>query len=116
MVKHTWALLLGAIVAEVAGTLSLRASQDHPGWLGMVVIGYVTAFFLLAQVIRAGMPIAVAYGTWGALGTALTAGIAAVIFGERLTAPIIGGIVLIIGGVLMIEFGSHSRTAEDLPS
>ena len=113
---HKWALLLGAIVAEVAGTLSLRASQDHPGWLGTVVIGYVTAFFLLAQVIRAGMPIAVAYGTWGALGTALTAGIAAVIFGEKLTAPIIGGIVLIIGGVLMIEFGSHSRAAEDLPT
>lgn len=113
---HKWALLLGAIIAEVAGTLSLRASQDHPGWLGMVVIGYITAFVLLARVIRAGMPIAVAYGIWGALGTALTAGIAAVIFGERLTAPIIAGIVLIIGGVLMVEFGSHPRTTEDVAS
>jgi len=113
---HKWALLLGAIVAEVAGTLSLRASQDHPGWLGLVVIGYVTAFFLLAKVMAAGMAIAVAYGIWGALGTALTAGIAAVIFGERLTAPVIAGIVLIIGGVLMVELGSHPRTTENVAS
>jgi small multidrug resistance pump len=82
----------------------------------MVVIGYVTAFYLLAKVMRAGMPIAVAYGIWGALGTALTAGIAVAIFGEKLTAPIIAGITLIIGGVLMVEFGSHPRTTEDVAS
>jgi small multidrug resistance pump len=38
------------------------------------------------------------------------------IFGERLTAPILAGIVLIIGGVLMVEFGSHPRTTEDVTS
>ena len=102
-----WALLLGAIIAEVAGTLSLRASQDHPAWLGMVVIGYITAFVLLAKVIRAGMPIAVAYGIWGASGTAATAVIASIIFGDPFTLPIVAGIGLIIAGVLMVEFGSH---------
>ena len=45
-----------------------------------------------------------------------TAGIAVAIFGEKLTAPIIAGIVLIIGGVLMVEFGSHPRTTEDVAS
>ncbi len=108
-----WALLLGAIATEVIGTLSLRGFQDHRGWLIVVVAGYVTSFFLLARVLRAGMPVGVAYGIWGALGTAATAVLAAVLFGDPFTTPIITGIALIIAGVLLVEFGSHpARRAE----
>ena len=83
-----WLLLCATIVAEVTGTLALRASQDHPIWLVLVVIGYSTAFAGLARVLQTGMPIGVAYGIWGAVGTALIAGIATVIFGDPLTVPI----------------------------
>ena len=65
-----WALLSAAITIEVAATLSLRASRDHWGWLVVVVAGYVGAFVLLTLVLRAGIPIGVTYGIWGALGTA----------------------------------------------
>ncbi|BBY42553.1 cation transporter [Mycolicibacterium celeriflavum] len=106
-----WALLGGAIVAEVAGTLSLRASQDHSVWLLAVVVGYVCAFVLLTMVLRAGIPVGVAYGIWGALGTAGTAVLAALLFGDPFTWPIVAGIGLIIAGVLLIELGSH-RAAE----
>ncbi|ULE32465.1 DMT family transporter [Mycobacterium sp. IDR2000157661] len=102
-----WALLLGAIATEVAATLSLRAAQDHSGWLLVVVTGYLGAFALLTMVLRAGIPIGVAYGIWGALGTAGTATLAAVIFGDPFTWPIVAGIALIIVGVLLIELGSH---------
>ena len=102
-----WAFLCGAIAAEVTGTLAMRASQDHPGWLILVAVGYFTAFFMLTQVLRAGMPVGVAYGIWGAMGTALIASIAAVIFGDPFTTPIIGGIAMIIAGVLMVEFGAR---------
>jgi small multidrug resistance pump len=105
---RTWFLLGGAIAVEVAATLSLRASQDHAGWLVVVVAGYIGAFALMAAVLRAGMPVGVAYGIWGAVGTAVTAGVAAVIFGEPLTWPILVGIALIIAGVLLVEFGSHT--------
>jgi small multidrug resistance pump len=105
---RTWFLLGGAIAVEVAATLSLRASQDHAGWLFVVVAGYIGAFALMAAVLRAGMPVGVAYGIWGAVGTAVTAGVAAVIFGEPLTWPILVGIALIIAGVLLVEFGSHT--------
>ena len=104
---RTWALLLGAIVTEVTGTLSLRASQDHRLWLLVVVAGYLASFVLLTAVLRAGMPVGVAYGIWGALGTAITAVAAAVIFGDPFTTPIVAGIGLIIAGVLLVEFGSH---------
>jgi small multidrug resistance pump len=102
-----WALLAGAILTEVAATLSLRAFQDDPRGLAVVVVGYVTSFVFLTLVLRAGVPVGVAYGIWGASGTALTAVLAAVIFGDAFTLPIAVGIGLIIIGVLLIEFGSH---------
>lgn len=102
-----WALLLAAVASEVAATLSLKGALEH-GWLyAVVVAGYVAAFLLLAAVLRAGMPLGVAYGIWGALGVAFTAVLSAVIFGEQLTALMGAGLVLIIGGILLVELGSH---------
>jgi small multidrug resistance pump len=109
-----WLLLGAAIVVEVAATLSLRASQDHSAWLVVVAIGYTGAFILLTLVIRAGLPIGVAYGIWGALGTAGTAALAAAIFGDPFTWPIVVGIGLIIAGVLLVELGSR-HTEETAP-
>ena len=100
--------MAAAIVSEVAATLSLRASQDHAAWLVVVAIGYTIAFVLLALVLRAGLAVGVAYGIWGASGTALTAVLAAIIFRDALTWPIAGGIALIIAGVLFVELGARS--------
>jgi small multidrug resistance pump len=108
-----WALLAGAIFTEVAATLSLRASQDHSAWLVLVVGGYLASFTLLTMVLRAGVPVGVAYGIWGALGTAVTAVLAAVLFGDPFTWPIVAGIGLIIAGVLLVEFGSHRAQAAE---
>ncbi len=102
-----WALLAAAILTEVTGTLALRAFQDHSGFLAVVVPGYVLSFVFLAMVLRTGMPVGVAYGIWGACGTAVTAVLATLIFHDPFTAPIILGIGLIIAGVLLVEFGSH---------
>jgi small multidrug resistance pump len=71
------------------------------------VAGYVASFFLLTRVLRAGVPVGVAYGIWGASGTAITAVSASVIFGDPFTVPIMVGIGLIIAGVLLVEFGSR---------
>ncbi|TFV57376.1 QacE family quaternary ammonium compound efflux SMR transporter [Mycobacterium sp. PS03-16] len=110
------ALLVAAIASEVAATLALRASQDHNLWLMLVVAGYLGAFILLTAVLRAGMAVGVAYGIWGATGTAATAVLAARIFGDPFTWPIAAGIALIIAGVLLVEFGSHPRRkAVDAP-
>ncbi|AHC25984.1 MULTISPECIES: DMT family transporter [Mycobacteriaceae] len=110
-----WALLGGAITTEVGGTLSLRASQDHSGWLTLVVAGYLSSFILMAAVLRTGMPVGVAYGIWGATGTAVTAVAASLIFGEAFTWPLLAGIALIIAGVLLVEFGSHDGPSEVTP-
>lgn len=105
-----WVYLLGAITTEVCATLALRASQDNSMWLIAVVAGYAAAFTMLTLTLRTGMAIGVAYGIWGATGTALTAVLASPLFGDPLTWPIAAGIALVIAGVLLVEFGSHRAT------
>jgi small multidrug resistance pump len=106
-----WLLLAGAIVCEVAASLSLKAALDAPALYVVVVVGYVTSFGLLAAVLRAGVPVGVAYGIWGALGVALTAGLAAVLYQEPLTALMVAGMALAVAGVLLVQWGAHRAAA-----
>ncbi|TCU50035.1 SMR family transporter [Curtobacterium sp. PhB146] len=106
-----WLFLGTAIVAEVTGALSMQAAVDKPGWYALVVVGYVAAFAMLILVLRAGMAVGVAYGIWGASGVALTAVLAAVLFGQALTLTMVVGIALIAAGVLLVEIGSQRALA-----
>lgn len=102
-----WLFLVGAILSEAAGSLSLKAALDHPAWYVLVAAGFVNAFLFLSLTLRQGMTLGVAYGIWGASGVALTAVLSAIIFGEALTPVMLAGIALIILGVLTIELGSQ---------
>jgi small multidrug resistance pump len=62
---------------------------------------------LLAQVLRRGMNLGVAYGIWGAAGVVLAATGSALLFGEMLTAVKITGFVLIAAGVAIVELGAQ---------
>ena len=103
-----WWFLLGAIVLEVTASLSLKAAIEAPGFFAVVAVGYIAAFSCLAGTLKAGMPLGVAYGIWGACGVALTAIFSAIIFGEPLTALMSLGIMIVIGGVLCVELGSQA--------
>ena len=107
-----WALLGCAIVSEVTASLSLKAALDQPSWYVVVATGYIASFVLLSYVLKAGLPLGVAYGIWGALGVALTAIMSAIIFGEPLTVVMGLGLLLIIGGVLCVEIGSQKAQQE----
>jgi small multidrug resistance pump len=111
LMSRAWFALGAAIAVEVAATLALKAALSNPTWYVLVVIGYTSALVLLAVCLRLGLPVGVAYGIWGASGVALTAVLSAVIFGDPLT-PVMGiGIILIIGGVLLVEVGSQRAIA-----
>lgn len=101
-----WVLLLTAIVSEVGATLSLRmATHGSKRWYVPVGIGYLIAFTCLALTLRAGMGLGVAYGIWTAVGVALTALASHILFKEPLNWVTAIGIVLIMGGVLLVETG-----------
>lgn len=108
-------LLAGAIVSEVTGSVSLKAALDRPALYVLVVAGFVTAFVLLGAVLRRGMALGVAYGVWSATGVALTAVLSRIVYGEPFTALKVAGLVLVIGGVLLVEVGSQ-QTADEPPS
>ncbi|MER8029218.1 SMR family transporter [Streptomyces bauhiniae] len=106
-----WLLLTTAILLEVGATLSLRGALDRPALYALVVVGYVGSFVALALVLRAGLALGVAYGIWGASGVALTAILAALLFGDPLTGVMGIGIALVIAGVLCVELGAQSAHA-----
>ncbi|KPC94930.1 multidrug transporter, partial [Streptomyces sp. NRRL F-6602] len=103
----TWVLLACAILAEVTATISLRLSEGFSKIAPsvVVVVGYVTAFTLLALVLKRGMAIGVAYGIWAAAGVALVALIGAAFLGDSLTPLQYGGLVLVAAGVVALEAG-----------
>lgn len=108
-----WWLLAAAIVTEVTGTLALAGAADHVWLYAVTATGEVSSFYLLVKVLQAGMPLGVAYGVWSALGVAATALFSSVLFDEVFTSPMMLGLLLIIGGVVLIEVGSHPAHTKD---
>ena len=108
-----WIFLVGAIVSEVAATLSLKAGMENPLFYIIVAVGSAAAFIFLTKALKMGMALGVAYGIWGASGVALTAVLSNLIFKEPLTAIMIAGIIVIIIGVLMIELGSQAANNKE---
>lgn len=105
-----WLLLSAAILTEVGGTLAMRASDGFtkPPWLAATAVGYVIAFVLLAQVLKLGMPVGVAYGVWAAIGVALTAVAGKLLWDDPLTLTMGLGIVFIMFGVVLVESGAEA--------
>lgn len=101
-----WLFLVLAIGCEVTGSVSMKAAVESPGFYALATLGYVGAFVCLFVSLRNGMSLGVGYGIWGAAGVALTAVISRLVFKEPLTWVMSLGLVLIVGGVLLIETGA----------
>ncbi|MQA11099.1 MAG: QacE family quaternary ammonium compound efflux SMR transporter [Pseudonocardiaceae bacterium] len=100
-------LLALAIGGEVAATVSLKLSENFTKLVPtiVVVVGYLGAFALMGRILAMGMPVGVMYAIWAAAGIALVAIIGAVFLGEQITWMMLGGLVLLIGGVTLLELG-----------
>ena len=97
--------LVLAIISEVTATLSLKAAVKRKKWIIGVVTGYFIAYSALTLSLRAGMPLGVAYGVWAAAGVAITAIAGRVLFKEPFDFLMSCGVVLIVGGVLLVDLG-----------
>jgi small multidrug resistance pump len=106
LVHMGYALLAGAIAAEVAATTAMKYSDGFSRlWPSLLtVIGYVIAFALLAQTLKS-VSVGTAYAIWAGVGTAIVAAIGMVFLGEGLNAAKVAGIALIIGGVVVLNLG-----------
>ena len=107
---QNWLYLVIAIGCEVAATSAPKASEGFTRPLPSVVVvtGYVLAIYLLSLTLRT-IPVGVAYAIWSGVGVALIAVIGWLFLGQKLDAPAIAGLVLIVAGVVVINL--FSRTA-----
>ncbi len=107
----TWLALLGAIGFEVVGTTLLQQSQQFtkPLPTAGLAVCYGIAFYLLTLALKQ-MPVGLAYAIWSGLGVVLISVIGLFLFKQKLDAPAIIGLVLIVGGVVVINLFSKSVT------
>jgi small multidrug resistance pump len=100
-----WLYLSIAILAEVIATSSLKAAEGFTRLIPslIVVFGYGTAFYFLSLTLRT-MQVGTAYAIWSGVGTVIISLVAWLLYNQKLDAPSILGMALIISGVIIIKF------------
>lgn len=102
--------LAAAILSEVFGSTMLKLSEGFSAPVPVigVVIGFASSFTFLSFSLKT-IPLSSAYATWAGTGTALTAAIGCLLFHEPFSLKTIIGLVLVIGGVYLLN---HSKGEE----
>ena len=98
---QAWLYLTAAIVFEIAGTLLLKLSDGfEKGLWGFLSLAcYTVCFWLFAQALRF-IPVGVAYAVWAGVGMVAVAVLGVALFGDRLSAPQLGFISLVVVGAV----------------
>jgi len=107
---NAYVLLIVSIVCEVFGSSMLKATNGFKKLLPTLglVIGYGLAFYCLSLSLQT-LSLGVAYAIWAGLGTALTALVGVLVYKEQFNRKKVWGILLIIGGVILLNMGgAHS--------
>lgn len=102
-----WAFLFLAIVSETIATSTLKSSEGFSRlWPSVItVVGYVVAFYFLSLTLRT-IPVGIAYAIWSGVGVVLITLVGWSIFGQKLDAPALIGMGLIVCGVLVMNLFS----------
>ena len=101
--------LFFAILTETIGTTALQASEQFTRfWPSLaVVVFYALSFYFMSVTLKV-MPVGIVYAIWSGLGIVLIAIIGLVLFGQRLDAPAVLGLAMIVGGIVIIHLFSRS--------
>ncbi len=98
-----------AIIFEVVGSSFIKASDGFTKLFPttIVAVAYLICFYFLSLALKT-IPLGIAYAIWGGMGIVLTAIISVLVFKQKLDIPAIIGIVLIVAGVVVMNFFSKS--------
>lgn len=104
-----WLFLAIAIVSETIATSALKASDGFSRlWPSVAVVaGYGIAFYFLSLTLRA-IPVGIAYAVWSGVGIMLISLVGWLVYGQKLDAPALVGMGLIVAGVVVMNVFSKS--------
>ena len=99
-----WIYLIIAILTEVVGTTMMKVSQGLTRLVPAVLmfVMYAISFVFMALALKK-LEVSTAYAIWSGLGTAVIAAIGILWFQESFSIPKLVGIVLVIGGVVLLN-------------
>ena len=106
---NQWIILASAIVCEVIGTSALKASDSFTRIVpsAIVIASYAGAFYLLSVSLKT-IPVGIAYAIWAGAGILLITLVSWLVLGQKLDAPAMIGMALIVAGVLVINLFSKA--------
>ena len=104
-----YTILFVSIVCEIIGTSALLASQQFTRLVPSLIVAvfYGGAILGLAFTFKA-IPMGIAYAIWSGLGIVLISTVGWIGFGQRLDAPAVLGLGLIVAGVVIVNAFSQA--------
>ncbi len=106
----SYLFLAGAIALELTGTTCMKYSDGFSKLMPAIgcIASYIICFFLLSKALQ-NMNLSITYATWSAVGLIASTIISVLIFKEGISGLGILGIILIVGGVVILNlFGTVS--------
>lgn len=112
-VWKAWALLVVAILLEVAGTTAMKLSDGFSHLLPSILIYvlYALSLTVFPFSLKA-IELSTAYAVWSGLGTTVTAIIGFVYFKDTVTFVKIAALTAIIGGCIVLKFADDIEETE----
>lgn len=91
---------------EVFGDSMMKLSDGFKHKLPLIgtAVGYLVAFYLIAQTLES-LPLGPVYAAWTGLGIAVTAVVGALVFKEGFNMKKFIGLILIVAGVVVLKLG-----------
>lgn len=108
-----WLFLVFSIVAEVAGTLSMKYASLNGGKLGhLVMYGMVILSYIALSVAIKRIALGVAYALWEGAGVLLITLFSVTLFAESLPLLKALGLVVLIAGIVLLNGGTEKASKQ----
>lgn len=103
-----------AIIGELIGSSLLKASEGFTKLYPVIglIIAFIGSLFFLSLSLKS-IPLNTAYALWSGIGLVCTTIISVLIWKEKINFASISGIILIIAGVLILNFFGPGHGASD---
>ena len=99
-------ILCNILVSEVCGTIFLKYSSGFEIWYyGVLSITFYGLAIYLLSLSLAAIELGIAYSIWSGIGTAAAVVLGVFLFQEPLLVIQYVGIIVIVGGVVLINVG-----------